>query len=104
MVESRPELGIATSPIHSDSSLPKNKPLFDFQVGEYLDVLDTVNRWCNAQILQVDPDKKQVFVHYTGYAAKYDEWIDTESEPVRILKQWRRGMPFMVNNRVDVLD
>ncbi len=48
-----------------------------------------------------------MFVHYTGYAAKYDEWISTvaqNNDTLRIQKQWRRGMSFKLNNRVDVLD
>ena len=59
-----------------------------YHVGEYVDVLDTINKWCNASVLEVDNDQKRVFVHYTGYAAKYDEWISTVpidyNETVRI--------------------
>ena len=77
-----------------------------FQVGEHVDCLDTVNKWCNAEVLEVAPRK--VFLHYTGFKAKYDEWIDLDAESrgevCRIQKQWRRGMSFILNNRVDVLD
>lgn len=41
-------------------------------------------------------------VHFTGWSYKYDEWIDERSD--RVLKQWRRGMPFRINNRIDVKD
>ena len=51
-----------------------------FLVGEHVDCLDTVNKWCNAEILQVDKSQRQVYVHYTGFAQKYDEWIGFESK------------------------
>jgi len=45
-------------------------------VGEHVDCLDTVNKWCNAEVVEVDMEARRVFVHYTGFKAKYDEWID----------------------------
>ena len=75
-------------------------------MGEHVDCLDTINKWCNAEVREIDQANKRVFVHFTGFAAKYDEWIECSAEagPLRIQKQWRRGMPFQLNNRVDVLD
>ena len=50
-----------------------------FNVGEHVDCLDTINKWCNAEVREVDDDR--VFVHYTGFVAKYDEWIKTKVSP-----------------------
>ena len=50
--------------------------LTGYCVGEHVDCLDTVNKWCNAEVREVDEDGGRVFVHYTGFAAKYDEWVD----------------------------
>ena len=50
-----------------------------FNVGEHVDCLDTINKWCNAEIREVDDDR--VFVHYTGFVAKYDEWIKINVSP-----------------------
>ena len=90
-----------------------------FHVGEHVDCLDTVKKWCNAEVREVDAANQKVFVHFTGFVAKYDEWIsyanqndddaslkqqNEENQPLRILKQWRRGMKFKINNRIDVLD
>jgi hypothetical protein len=46
----------------------------EFQVGEHVDCLDTVSKWCNAEIASVD--NGSVYIHYTGFSTKYDEWID----------------------------
>ena len=77
-------------------------------MGEHVDCLDTVNKWCNAEVTQVDSAEHRVHVHYTGFKAKYDEWIDllaaAKGGKSRIQKQWRRGMSFVLDNRVDVLD
>lgn len=72
----------------------------DFCVGEHVDCLDTINKWCNGEITNIE--NNSVFIHFTGFAAKYDEWIDLASG--RVQKQWRRGSNFALNNRVDVLD
>ena len=74
-----------------------------------MDCLDTIKKWCNGEVKQVEHASKQLFIHFTGFAAKYDEWVTFE-EPaagydcIRVQKQWRRGMNFQLNNRVDVLD
>jgi hypothetical protein len=77
-----------------------------FYVGEHVDCLDTVNKWCNAEIKKLDPTNKRVFVHYTGFSAKYDEWMDYEpgDNKLKILKQWRRPDKFLMYQRLDILD
>ena len=71
--------------------------------GEHVDCRDTINKWCNAEVRKIEEGR--VFVHYTGFVAKYDEWMDTaKSETCRIQKQWKRGRRFHPNNRIDVLD
>lgn len=40
-----------------------------------------------------------VFIHYTGWSAKYDESIDFSSP--RILTQWEKTKKIRVNNRID---
>jgi hypothetical protein len=46
----------------------------EFEKGEHVDCLDTVNKWCNAEIASVD--NGSVYIHYTGFSTKYDEWIN----------------------------
>jgi len=71
-----------------------------FEVGEHIDCLDTYDKWLNAEVVQ--KRKGQLKVHYSGFAPKYDEWLPVDSP--RLMKQWRRGKLFMINNRLDVQD
>lgn len=41
-----------------------------FHVGQNLDVLDSVSKWMNAEVIFVG--NGTVYVHYTGWSAKYD--------------------------------
>jgi hypothetical protein len=43
-------------------------------------------------------------IHFSGWSNKYDEWIDTEISPHRLVKQWQRGEPVRLFNRLDVKD
>jgi len=45
-----------------------------FAPGAKLDCLDTVGSWLPAEILQ------RVLIHYIGWEAHYDEWIDKHSQ------------------------
>lgn len=60
-------------------------------------MLDKVKSWLNAEILGVENDK--VYIHYTGWHPKYDEFIDIDSR--RILKQWQPSKHIQLNNRID---
>ena len=71
--------------------------------------MDTLKKWCNGEVREIDQASHKLFIHFTGFAAKYDEWVcyDAVEETygcIRVQKQWRRGMNFQLNNRVDVLD
>eukprot|EP00742_Colponemidia_sp_Colp-10_P004703 GILJ01005016.1.p1 GENE.GILJ01005016.1~~GILJ01005016.1.p1 ORF type:complete len:538 (-),score=65.74 GILJ01005016.1:200-1813(-) len=83
---------------HSGRTEPRKDD--EFSVGEHLDVLDTVNKWCNGEILELSSDK--ALIHYTGFASKWDEWISLTSP--RLLKQWYPGRDIQLYNRLDVLD
>jgi hypothetical protein len=41
--------------------------------GHHVDVLDSVGKWCVCQILLKQHDR--MHVHYTGWSAKWDEWV-----------------------------
>lgn len=49
-----------------------------FFVGQWLDVKDTVNQWLESTVMAVADDK--VLVHYHGWPARWDEWIDVDSD------------------------
>eukprot|EP01084_Bolivina_argentea_P250158 419058_1 len=58
--------------------LNENK-LDSFKIGTKCDCLDSVDKWCEAQIIEVNTDKKLTKIQYKGYSSKYDEWINTDS-------------------------
>jgi hypothetical protein len=68
-----------------------------YHVGQNLDILDSVNKWVNAEVLFVG--NGTVYVHYSGWSAKYDEEIKIPSH--RILTQWEHGKPIQLSNRLD---
>jgi len=72
----------------------------DFQIGEHIDCKDTVNKWLNAEVIAAR--NEDIKVHYSGWSAKYDEWINVRSD--RLLKQWKPGMRFQLNHRLDIYD
>ena len=51
----------------------------------------------NAEILYVGKDT--IYIHYTGWSAKYDESLSFHSP--RILTQWEPTKPIHLNNRID---
>lgn len=71
-----------------------------FELEDHIDCLDTVNHWLNAVVTSVRDN--MIRVHYNGWHAKYDEWIDMNSH--RVQKQWIKGKEFSLNNRLDILD
>jgi len=58
--------------------------------GQWVDVKDTVNKWLEAQVIEVNKDKKKVKIHYNNWGDKWDEWINTNSP---------RIMPFRYHTR-----
>ncbi|CAG9326059.1 unnamed protein product [Blepharisma stoltei] len=71
-----------------------------YEVGEYVDCEDEKGVWLNAEILEISGDRLKV--HFTNYNKKFDSWVPISNESV--LKQWRRGSPFQLHNRIDVKD
>ena len=52
-----------------------------FAYNENVDCLDTVNKWLNAEVQKIDTLNRRVFVHYTGFSTKYDEWMSYAESP-----------------------
>ena len=84
--------------VNEDSEESKNSPIVThyFEIGDHVDCRDQVGKWCNAEIVAVifpfsflQKRANLVKVHFTGWSAKYDEWIDINSD--RIVAQWMRG-------------
>ena len=67
------------------------------QRGSNWDVADSLGKWLPAHILNRTGDR--VFVHYEGWDAKWDEWIDFNKEPLRFaeFRTCSTGQPPMLS-------
>lgn len=54
----------------------KSRRLSDrFHVGQKLDVLDSRDCWSEAEVLKVDDYGHQIYITFTYWESKWDEWI-----------------------------
>jgi hypothetical protein len=42
-------------------------------VGDYIDVLDTTNKWAVAKIDAIDNKENMIKIHFEGWSGRYDE-------------------------------
>jgi len=57
-----------------------------FHVHQWIDCLDAQRKWYEAQIRDLDPDGYRIFVHYRGFKAHFDEWINLKTDSHRIAR------------------
>ena len=62
-----------------------------YEVGEWVDVKDTINQWLEAQVIKVQNNK--AYVHYNGWGARWDEWIEFSSPRMRNFKTYTLQTP-----------
>lgn len=69
-------------PVHTNSEMrqPFNTTERKFELGQWLDVQDTIDQWLEAQVIDRNPS--QVYVHYNGWGSRWDEWIDNGSHRI----------------------
>jgi hypothetical protein len=48
-------------------------------VGSMIDVEDMPSKWCISCVQAIDEEKDMVFVHFIGWAPKWDTWISRDS-------------------------
>ena len=70
--------------------------VFDFsktkyEVGQWVDVKDTIEQWLEAQVMEVQNDK--AYVHYNGWGTRWDEWIEFSSPRMRNFKIYTLQSP-----------
>lgn len=62
-----------------NAALPRPRA---FQVGQWIDALDTVGSWLEATVLAYEEradGRGRVFITYNGWPSRWDEWIDADS-------------------------
>lgn len=60
-----------------------------YQIGTYLDALDTENIWRVAQVIDLFENKLKI--HYEGWGSKYDISIDKDSNKLARFREHTRG-------------
>ena len=70
--------------------------VFDFsktkyEVGQWVDVKDTIEQWLEAQVMQIQDNK--AYVHYNGWGTRWDEWIEFSSPRMRNFKIYTLQSP-----------
>ncbi|CAM9456401.1 unnamed protein product [Chrysoparadoxa australica] len=77
----------------------------NLQVGDELDVKDTVNKFCEAEVLEIDKMRGLVRITYTYWGDSYDETIPIDSDRLAPFGsetyQGPHGIPLKVGDRVD---
>jgi hypothetical protein len=88
---SSPSIAAAASASHASLTLTEASPGEDvttlstsfrtrryFAVGQWVDVLDTVEQWLEAQVVRVSRGE-WLRVHYAGWPERWDEWLHASS-------------------------
>ena len=72
----------------------KNK----FEIGQWIDVKDTIDQWLEGQIVNMRTHNgiHQVLVHYNGWSSRWDEWIDSNSKRLSNFKTYTLQSPSSV--------
>ena len=66
----------------------------ELQIGEWVDVKDTVENWLDAQVIDINESKREVLIHYNGWNRRWDEWLPMNSPKI---------MPFRYHTRQTVI-
>jgi hypothetical protein len=70
-----PRLSRSTEPLHAPADEePEPKPLAA-GLGLLVDARDSLERWCEAKIIDLDEAAQTALVHYVGWNARHDAWL-----------------------------
>ncbi len=57
-------------------------PIGGLYPGLFIDVRDTVDKWCEGEVLEVDSVRRRVYITYTYWSDKFNEWLPVDSERI----------------------
>jgi len=77
--------------IQSKTIVPFDFNRVRYEVGQWVDVKDTIDQWLEAQVIQVR--NNQAYVHYNGWGTRWDEWIDFNSPRIAAFKTYTSQSP-----------
>lgn len=79
-----------------------------FHVGQQLDVLDSENRWSEAEILKIDTEQRRIYITYLYWADSWNVWLNWGDISTRVAPlnthTYYKGGPIKLGQRVEVLD
>jgi len=55
----------------------------DYAVGDFIDAKDTQGAWMQGRIVEVNNENDTYFVHFEGWADKWNEWIPKKSAKIQ---------------------
>lgn len=55
-----------------------------FEIGQWIDVKDTIDKWLEAEVVKIARDA--VKVHYRGWSEDWDEWIPISSKRIAFFR------------------
>jgi hypothetical protein len=55
-----------------------------FELGQWLDVKDTIDQWLEAEVIEIR--ESEIKIHYNGWGVRWDEWIDVSSQRVAFFR------------------
>lgn len=58
------------------------KDFRNFEVGDIVDAKDSVQKWYESEIRDINTEKKLVLVHYINWAPRWDRWIAMDSDEI----------------------
>ena len=65
----------ALSSSAASASNPSPSAAAPFFIGQFVEARDMMDDWLPATITRIDAENNRVYVHFEGWASKYDEWI-----------------------------
>lgn len=89
-----------------DISSPNIEPPFALFPGLIIDVLDSVNRWSEAEVKEVDEERKRVLVSYLHWSNKWDEWVHWNEDRLAPIHThtYHMGGSLKLGQRLEVQD
>ena len=82
-----PQLDLPAPPDHAtgrkrDATGQSRQKHGPYRAGQRVDVLDTVNKWAEADVVKVDSERRRIKVAYVGWSARWDEWLSWDDDRV----------------------
>ncbi len=62
-----------------------------FELGQWVDVKDTIDQWLEAQVTKIRGN--ELYVHYNGWGNHWDEWIDAASPRIAPFRTYTLQYP-----------